>query len=35
MGNNGEAWLNYHFTMLEDQTRGVELAILVFHFPKS
>lgn len=34
MGNGGEAWFNYHFTMLEDQTRGVELAILIFHFPK-
>lgn len=34
-GNKNESWFNYHFTMLEDQTRGLELAILVFHFPKS
>lgn len=29
-----ESWFNYHFTMLEDQTRGLELAVLAFHFPK-
>jgi hypothetical protein len=28
---NGEAWFNYHFHLLSDNTRGVELAILVFH----
>lgn len=34
IANINEAWFNYHFTMLEDQTRGVEMAILIFHFPK-
>lgn len=34
-GNKNEAWFNYHFSMLEDQSRGLELAVLVFHYPKS
>ncbi|HCD9500973.1 TPA: hypothetical protein NGH35_002815 [Legionella pneumophila] len=34
VGNTNEAWFNYHFSMLNDQTRGVEMGILVFHFPK-
>lgn len=29
---NGEAWFNYHFHLLNDNTRGIDLAILVFHF---
>lgn len=33
--NKNEAWFNYHFSMLEDQSRGLELAVLVFHYPKS
>jgi hypothetical protein len=28
---DGEAWFNFHFHLLKDNTRGVELAVLVFH----
>lgn len=27
----GESWFNYHFHLLDDDTRGVELAIMVFY----
>jgi hypothetical protein len=32
LGKNNEAWFNYHFHLLDDSTRGVEIAILLFHF---
>jgi vacuolar-type H+-ATPase subunit E/Vma4 len=34
-GNTSEAWFNYHFHLLNDSSRGVELAILVFHLSDS
>ncbi len=28
-----EGWYNYHFHLPTDETRNINLAILVFHFP--
>lgn len=32
VGNSDEGWFNYHFHLLEDNTRSVKLAVLIFHF---
>jgi hypothetical protein len=32
-GTNGEAWFNYEFTLKDDPSRSVRLAVLCFHFP--
>jgi len=33
-GKSPDGWYNYHFHLLEDNTRGLELAVLCFHFPE-
>ena len=29
----GEAWLKYEFTLKDDPTRAVKVAVLCFHYP--
>jgi hypothetical protein len=31
---SARGWYSYHFHLLEDETRGVQLAIVCFHFPE-
>ena len=33
IGNTKEGWFNFNFTLPDDPTRGVQLAVLCFHFP--
>jgi hypothetical protein len=32
VSDSDEGWFNYNFHLLNDSTRGVKLAVLVFHF---
>ena len=32
-GKKGESWFSFEFHLKDDETRGVQLAVLCFHFP--
>ncbi|MGA9349778.1 MAG: hypothetical protein WBW48_13370 [Anaerolineae bacterium] len=34
-GKKAESWFSFEFHLKDDETRGVQLAVLCFHFPQS